>query len=75
LTTTQVMAGIAAAFCSLIALASAFAVIDSARKREWRFAGGALIFLALFGLQALAFWDSAVTGKRMTPDNDAPRLR
>ncbi len=71
----QIIAGGVALFLTLIAFAALGASVASAFRRDWRFAGGALVFVVIFGLHALMFWDSAVTGKRMTPDYDAPRLR
>ena len=72
---TQVVAGGVASILTLIAFAGLVAAISGARQRAWRFVGWALVTVMFFGLNALMFWDSAVTGKRVTPDYDAPRLR
>ena len=76
MTATNIIMGIVALLPSTVALACLWAALASAWRREWKFAGGALLMAAVFALGALPMWDAAITDKmQRSVDDDAPRLR
>lgn len=76
MTVTNIIMGAVALIPSAVALACLWAALSSAWRREWKFAGGALLMGAVFAMGSLPMWDAAITGKlQSSEDDDVPRLR
>jgi hypothetical protein len=64
MTLTQILGliigGTVATFVSGFIACCLFVAVDSAFRRRWRFAGGALLFAALFSTVAVPLWMSVI---------------